>query len=68
MINLAIIQARLNSTRFPNKTIQKIEGKYLIEILLSRLSKSKLLDKIVVATPKKEGDSTLVKVVKDLMS
>ncbi len=66
MSNLAIIQARLNSNRFPNKTIQQIEGKYLIEILLLRLSKSQKIDKIVVATPKTEGFSPLVKIVESL--
>ena len=49
-----------------NKTIKKVHGKCLIEILLFRLSKSKEIDKIIVATPKAEGKSELVKVVKSL--
>ena len=44
MTNLAIVQARLNSSRFPNKTIKKVHGKCLIEILLFRLSKSKEIE------------------------
>lgn len=53
MVNktIAIIQARLTSTRFPNKILEKVNNKTLIEILISRLNKSKKIDQIVVATP-----------------
>jgi glutamate-1-semialdehyde 2,1-aminomutase len=36
---VAIIQARMGSTRLPNKVMKLIGGKPMIEILLSRLSK-----------------------------
>ena len=42
---VAIIQARLTSKRFPNKVIQKIGNKYLINMLLERVKKSKKLTK-----------------------
>jgi glutamate-1-semialdehyde 2,1-aminomutase len=48
--NLAIVQARMGSIRFPGKVLKKINNKSLIEILLSRLSKSKNIDKIILAT------------------
>ena len=40
---LAIIQARLGSTRFPNKVMQKLGNKTIIQILIERLSKTKLI-------------------------
>tara|TARA_A100001015_G_scaffold311538_1_gene414983 strand:+ start:1834 stop:3864 length:2031 start_codon:yes stop_codon:yes gene_type:complete len=47
---IAIIQARLNSVRLPNKILFKIDGLSLIEILYKRLKRSKQLDDIVIAT------------------
>lgn len=50
MTVLAIVQARLGSTRFPNKVMRPIGGVPMIELLLRRLAGSKLVTKIVVAT------------------
>lgn len=47
---VAIIQARMGSTRLPNKVMKLIDGVPMIELLISRLSKSKRLDQIVLAT------------------
>ena len=63
---LAIVQARLGSKRFPKKVLQKIGDKVLIELLLERLAKSKLVDKIIVATTENLEDLELVKFVEDL--
>ena len=49
-----IIQARSNSKRLPNKILKKISGRTVLEILISRLKKSKKIDKIIVATTKKK--------------
>ena len=38
---IAIVQARITSVRLKNKVLREINKKTLIEILLSRLSKSK---------------------------
>ncbi len=51
---LAIVQARVNSSRLPYKVIRKINRFRVIEILLKRLSMSKKVDKIVVSTTKKK--------------
>ena len=54
---IAIVQARMGSTRLKNKVLKKINGKYVILLLLERLSKSKKLNDIIVAIPKnKEND------------
>ena len=55
----AIVQARLGSTRFPNKILEKIQGKTIIQILLERLSMSKKVDKIIVATTNLDQDDLL---------
>ena len=43
---LAIVQARMGSSRFPGKVLERIEDKTLINILLSRLSKAKKLTRL----------------------
>jgi spore coat polysaccharide biosynthesis protein SpsF (cytidylyltransferase family) len=57
-----IIQARSNSKRLPNKILKKISGRTVIEILISRLKKSKKIDKIIVATTKKKNDDLIIKI------
>ena len=63
---LAIVQARNNSTRLPKKVLLKVNEIPLIEILLKRLSKSKFINRIVVATTSKTDDDSLCKTVSDL--
>ena len=47
---VAIVQARMNSTRMPGKVLKKIGKIPSIDILLARLANAKTLDEIVVAT------------------
>ncbi|MGB9702209.1 MAG: 3-deoxy-manno-octulosonate cytidylyltransferase [Candidatus Kapaibacteriota bacterium] len=51
---IAIIPARLNSTRLPRKPILKIDNKYLIQHVFENVSKSKYLKKIIIATDSEE--------------
>ena len=65
MYNLAlIIQARMCSTRFPNKVISDLSGAPLIERILQRVKKVKKIGKIIVATTKRREDDILVKIAK----
>ena len=57
-----IIQARSNSKRLPNKILKKISGKTVLEILISRLKKSKKIDKIIIATTNKKNDDIIIKI------
>ena len=41
---LAIVQARMGSTRLPGKVMKQVKGVPLIECLLRRLEKSKEID------------------------
>lgn len=46
----AIIQARCGSTRFPNKIFANIDGKPLLWHVVNRLTYTKTIDKIIIAT------------------
>ena len=59
MKTVAIIQARMGSTRFPGKVLKKINKRHLLNILISRIKLSKNIDKIVVATTREEADDFL---------
>jgi glutamate-1-semialdehyde 2,1-aminomutase len=63
---LAIVQARMGSTRFPDKVMQKINGTPMIEFLLNRLSQSKHIDQIVLATSTDEKNKPLVEHIQAL--
>jgi glutamate-1-semialdehyde 2,1-aminomutase len=47
---VAIVQARMGSTRLPNKVMKCINGVPMIELLLQRLSRSREVHEIVLAT------------------
>ena len=54
---VGIIQARLGSTRLPNKMLLSLHGKPIIEWVIKRVQESKLLDDLIVAIPdNKEND------------
>ncbi len=63
---VAIVQARMGSTRLPNKVMKKICGVPMIEHLLNRLSYSKELDQIIVATSTDERNKKLIDYVNKL--
>src|SRR5207248_2593599 len=62
----AIVQARMGSTRFPNKVMQPLCGTPLIGLLLQRLSRSMLIDEIVLATSNHPRNEPLAHYVKEL--
>ena len=59
ILNIAIVQARMNSSRLRGKVLKKIGPLTCIELLLKRLSKSKLINKIIVATSTNPQDNIL---------
>lgn len=63
---VAIVQARMGSTRLPNKVVKPIAGRPMIEVLLSRLSRATEIDEIMVATSEDERNLPLVKLVRQL--
>lgn len=63
---VALVQARMGSTRLPNKVMKLINGVPMIELLLSRLSRTEEIDEIVVATSVDTRNQTLVDHVRKL--
>jgi glutamate-1-semialdehyde 2,1-aminomutase len=57
---VAIVQARMGSTRLPNKVMKQIGQVPMIELLLKRLSKSKQIHQVVLATSTDERNNPLV--------
>jgi glutamate-1-semialdehyde 2,1-aminomutase len=66
MKTVAIVQARLGSVRFPDKVLRQVTSAPLIELLLGRLARAKLVDQIVVATPEDKRNEPLAELVKKL--
>lgn len=58
---VAIIQARLGSTRFPQKVFAVLSGKPLIWHVVNRLKYSNKINRIVLATTDKHTDDELAK-------
>jgi len=50
MKTVAIIQARMASTRLPGKVLCDIEGKTMLQCIFERVSRAQTVDQIVVAT------------------
>lgn len=66
MKTLAVVQARMGSSRLPGKVMKKIAGVPAIELLLRRLSQASLLDGIVLATSQNPEDDFLSEFVEGL--
>ncbi|WP_071396773.1 cytidylyltransferase domain-containing protein [Bacillus tuaregi] len=57
---VAIIQARMGSTRLPGKVLKEVLGKPLLEYQIERVKRSKRIDEIVIATTSKEVDQPII--------
>lgn len=66
MTTIAIIQARLGSTRLPGKVLFDLEGKTVLERVIERVRASKLIDDVVVATTIRKEDLRIVKLCADI--
>ena len=53
---IALIQARMTSTRLPGKVLIKVNGKYILEYVIERVKGSKCDDIIICTTINKEDD------------
>lgn len=61
-----IIQARLGSTRLPNKVMAKILGKPMLWHLVNRLKHSELEPEIIIATTTRDEDKAILGLAKEL--
>ena len=58
---VAIVQARMGSSRLPGKVLMKVCGRTMLEWVVQRAGTASLIDAIVVATTTDESDNVLVK-------
>jgi len=59
MKTLAIVQARMSSTRFPGKILERIRGLSLLELVGMRLSRAKAIDELVFAISEDASDDVV---------
>lgn len=66
MKTVAIVQARMGSSRLPGKVMKPVAGLPMIGILLKRLSRAKTIDQILIATSVDIRNNALAEHVKSL--
>jgi spore coat polysaccharide biosynthesis protein SpsF (cytidylyltransferase family) len=60
MSSLALVQARMSSTRLPGKSLADVGGEPLVALVVRRLERSRHVGEVVVATSDDEVDDALV--------
>jgi spore coat polysaccharide biosynthesis protein SpsF len=59
MNRVAIIEARMKSSRLPGKVLKPILGKPMLELLIERIRQARRIDQIVVATTEAASDDPI---------
>lgn len=59
MKKIAIIQARMGSTRFPGKVLEKLDGKPVIQWVVEAAQKIPTIDDVIVATSNNANDDAV---------
>ena len=62
---LAVVQARMSSTRLPGKVLKPILGRPMLLHQLDRARRATLLDRLVVATSTDDSDDEVVRMCRD---
>lgn len=60
MHTIAMIQARMASTRLPGKVLMEIEGKNMLARVINRVSRAKTIDQTMVVTSTNPADEKIV--------
>ncbi len=63
---VAVVEARMTSSRLPGKVLMEAGGRPLLQLLLERLGRVGRIDEIVVATTKRPTDDPIVALVEKL--
>lgn len=58
---VAIIQARMSSTRLPGKVLKTASGRTMLDRMLERVRKSTMIDQVIVATTTDPSDNAIVR-------
>jgi spore coat polysaccharide biosynthesis protein SpsF len=67
MKTVAIIQARMSSTRLPGKVLKVAEGRTILDRMVERVKNASLVDEVVVATTTDLSDEPIVELCQKLM-
>jgi spore coat polysaccharide biosynthesis protein SpsF len=62
---IAVIQARMGSSRFPGKVLKKFDGKELLIRQIERVKNSKFIEKLIVATTQLARDDDIYNLCKN---
>src|SRR5580658_9210851 len=63
---VAIVQARMGSTRLPGKVLKDLEGETVLARVVNRLRRVRLINEILVATTDRATDDSIVKECRSL--
>jgi spore coat polysaccharide biosynthesis protein SpsF len=63
---VAVVSARMASSRYPGKALVPLAGQPLLEVLLRRIASSPILDSVALATSMHEENLALVEVARKL--
>lgn len=66
MKTVAVVQARMGSSRLPGKVLKEVGGRPMIQFLLERLARAQTVDAIVLATSASAGNDSLAELVQGL--
>lgn len=58
-MTVAILQARMGSSRLPGKVLKTVHGKAILDHLIDRISPAKMIDEIIVATTNNPEDDAI---------
>ena len=62
---VAIIQARMGSSRLPGKSMAEIEGRPMLWHVIQRVKRARLVDRVVVATSTAPADDAIEKMCRE---
>ena len=63
---IAIVQARMSSSRLPGKVLKKVAGKPLLQLQVERIKQSQKISRLVIATSDSDDDVAIAELAAEL--